>query len=226
MNLERIAEVLAGSGLIIRGGFHPQPVDLVPALSNGQAGGTVVIVGNAGPAMWRVFRDAPERTTRGHPLNTWTRRVMDAIADELAAEVAYPFSGPPYHPFQRWAQKVEPVWPSPIGILIHAQYGLWHGYRAALIFGQHLALPDPVPVECPCDSCVERPCLSTCPVSAFSAEGYDVPRCISHLAREEGRDCIELGCRARRHCPVGVDYQFESAQAELHMQAFFRSNPG
>ena len=35
---------------------------------------------------------------------------------------------------------------------------------------------------------------------------------------------MQLGCRARRHCPVGVDYQYQGLQAELHMQAFFRSN--
>ena len=84
--------------------------------------GTAMLVGNAGPALWRVFkrhlRDEP------HPLNAWTRRVVGAAAQSLGADVVFPFDGPPYHPFQRWAAQAEPVHVSPIGPLIHAEFGL------------------------------------------------------------------------------------------------------
>ena len=96
MNLGRIAEALAKCGLIVRGGFHPQADDLVPALSAGAAVGTLVVVGNAGPSMWRAFADSPERSLTVDPLNSWTRRVVDVVASDLQAEVVYPFSGPPY----------------------------------------------------------------------------------------------------------------------------------
>ena len=39
---------------------------------------------------------------------------------------AVPVRRPPYWPFQQWARRAEPVHPSPIGVLIHPRYGLWH----------------------------------------------------------------------------------------------------
>src|SRR4030095_137820 len=41
----------------------------------------------------------------------------------------------------RWAMRAEAVAPSPLGILIHPDYGLWHAYRGALAFAERLALP-------------------------------------------------------------------------------------
>ena len=226
MNLEAIAETLVPHGLIVRGGFHPTPEDQVPSLSSGASSATVVIVGNAGPAMWAKFANSPERALERDPLNTWTLKVVSASTGSLRAEALYPFSGPPYYPFQRWAQRAESVWPSPIGILIHPESGLWHGYRAALLFEQRLALPAKVALDNPCDSCEERPCLNTCPVGAFTGEGYNVPSCVSHISTQDGSDCISLGCRARRACPVGVAFRYEPPQAQLHQQAFLRSHTG
>ena len=43
-----------------------------------------------------------------------------------ARSALFPFGGPPHFPFQQWARRAEPVHPSPIGLLIHPIYGLWH----------------------------------------------------------------------------------------------------
>ena len=48
----------------------------------------------------------------------------------------------------------------------------------------------------------------------------DVPACAAHLGSQQGTDCMELGCRARRACPVGRAYIYEPAQALFHMSAF------
>ena len=224
MNLDNISDAFVPYGLIVRGGFHPTPEDLVPALPTGQPGGTVVMVGNAGPQMWEQFAGSPEWNLDRDPLNTWTRTVVSAVATDLEAEALYPFSGPPYYPFQRWAQRAEPVWSSPIGILIHPEFGLWHGYRAALIFTPRLVLPERLEVDNPCDSCEDRPCLSTCPVGAFTGEGYDVPGCVSFMSTPDGSDCVSLGCRARRACPVGTPFLYDPPQAQFHQRAFLRSH--
>ncbi len=108
-----------------------------------------------------------------NPLDRWTRRVVDPIADGLGARAAYPF-GEPRWPFQRWALRAETLHPSPLGILIHDEYGLWHAWRAALLFAERLDLPPRSDAPSPCESCAEKPCLSACPVGAFSRSGYDV----------------------------------------------------
>jgi hypothetical protein len=183
-----------------------------------------VLVGNAGPEMWRVF--APKRREEPNPLDGWTRRAVTAAAADLGASLAlFPFEGPPYHPFQRWALKADRVHPSPLGILIHPEFGLWHAYRAALCFEAELALPTQPPAQAPCESCRDRPCLSACPVSAFSASRYDVAACAGHVASPAGAPCRERGCLARHACPVGQSYAYAPAQAGFHMDHFLAGRP-
>jgi hypothetical protein len=207
------------AGLTPRGGFHPRPEDGVPELGPGRPARTLVLVGNAGGAMWRAFSTA--RDTATDRLDDWTREALEALAGRFGATVHFPFSRP-FLPFQRWAQRAEPCHVSPLGILVHPDYGLWHGYRGALAFSGRLELPPPDARPHPCETCDGEPCLRTCPVSAFGPEGYDVAACFRHLATRASRDCMDRGCRARRACPVGRAYRYEPAQARFHMHSFFR----
>lgn len=196
----------------------------MPDLSDGRAAGTLVLVGVVGRGSWETFQNADESRLASHPLDRWSRRVVGELAAELSAQALYPFGEPPFLPFVRWAQRAEPVYPSPIGPLIHPDYGLWHAYRGALAFAGRMALPPPERRARPCDACPDKPCLTACPVGAFSASGYDVPACIAHIAAEPGRECLEGGCLARRACPVGVEHRYARAQMGFHMRAFLDAN--
>jgi hypothetical protein len=217
---------LAGLGLIARGGFHPKPAEGVLALPDGRVAGTLVMVGNAGPALWRVFAAAPEANDGApDPLNRWSERVLGEAARRFGGRALYPFGGPPYRPFVAWAKRAEAVWESPLGMLIHPDYGLWHAYRGALALPGRIALPERGQRAKPCDSCADQPCLSACPVGAFTAAGYgppsyDVAACAGHVGAPAGADCLGLGCRARRACPIGRDYLYDGPQARFHMAAF------
>lgn len=220
--LSQLHEALADHGLLLRGGFHPVPDDGVPGDS-----GTLVLVGNAGPAMWNAFAtvcdaygDAP------NPLDAWISDVLGRVAADAGAVPLFPFGGPPHLPFQRWAQKAEPVHPSPVGVLIHPEFGLWHAYRGALAFAETLDLPPRDIRPSPCATCADKPCLSACPVGAFDGEAYDVPACVGHIRTPAGADCMERGCRARRACPIGQGYVYMPAQAAFHMQAFTAAQSG
>ena len=224
MSPDAVSEAIGPLGLMVRGGFHPSRDDRIPDFADGKPVATVMMEGNAGPAMWEMFSLSPERSLNVDPLNSWTRRVIGEVISSLDARAIYPFDGPPYYPFQRWARQSEPVWSSPIGILIHPEFGLWHGYRAALLFKDRLALPAPIKAHNPCERCVEQPCLKSCPVSAFTGSSYEVTRCVSHISTEVGSDCISLGCEARRACPIGVSFCYDSPQAGFHQRAFLRSH--
>ena len=207
-------------GLVLRGGFDAAAGDGAPAGTE-----TVILIGNAGPALWQAM--AGEMRPEPDPMNTWTRRTLDPIAAEVGAAALYPFGDPPYYPFQRWAQRAEAVHPSPLGILIHPDYGLWHAYRAAFCFPHRVEVPPVAATPSPCEACAERPCLSGCPVGAFSKEGgYDVPACAGHLRTAAGADCLQGGCLARRACPVGQDYRYLDRQSAFHMKAFLAARAG
>ncbi len=222
--IEAVSALLSAHGLIVRGGFHPVPEDAVPGNP-----ATLVLVGNAGPAMWHAF-EAAGTTGRyarsANPLDDWVRDALTEAANALGAAPLFPFGGPPHLPFQRWAQRADVVAPSPLGVLIHPDYGLWHAYRGALAFAERLDLPAPDSRSRPCDTCADKPCLSACPVDAFGPDGYDVPVCVGHISRPEGADCMGLGCRARRACPVGTEFIYEPAYAAFHMAAFKRAQGG
>lgn len=207
----------AAFGLGVLGAFNTEPGDGAPP---GVA--AVALLGYDGPGLWRAFSAGPEYADGDpDPLDRWSRRVGDQLAAALSAEAFYPFGGAPHWPFLRWAARAEALWPSPLGMAISAKRGLWSGYRVALGFREPLAgLPPVAPGAAPCARCAEKPCLSACPVGAFGESGYDIAACAAHLSTDAGADCMAMGCRARRACPVGQAYAPEPAQAAFHMQAF------
>lgn len=222
MDFESVCRSIEQAGIVHRGGFHPRAEDGVPPLASGAMPGTVVLAGMTGACGWDAFRASAEFGSRPDPLDRWSRRVLGELAGVLGAEALFPFGGPPFLPFLRWARRAEPVHPSPMGPLIHPDHGLWHAYRGALAFAERFELPPRQDRPRPCDTCADRPCLATCPVHAFSPAGYDVPACVGFLDGPRGNGCLTAGCLARRACPVGQPYAPE--QMQFHMEAFHRTN--
>jgi hypothetical protein len=217
----RLAKAAAASGLRLRGGFRVAPADAVPALPDGRAAASLALLGPVGGSLWPAFSASPEaRDGVGDPLDRWSRRIVDGLAAQFAAQALYPFGGPPYLPFQRWAMRADSVAPSPLGILIHPEYGLWHGYRGALAFAEPIDWPAAPRRASPCESCAEKPCLSACPVGAFTGPSFRVDACRGHLERPAGAPCLGAGCLARGACPVGRDHAYPAEQIQFHINAF------
>jgi ferredoxin len=234
LDYSHLAQAVDSMGLALRGAFHPTEADQVPDVADRRRTSTMALVGFVGKQNWRSFSMSPEAADRkAHPLDRWSRRVIDQLSGSLGANAIYPFptDAPPYFPFQRWARAAEPVYESPIKILVHPDWGLWHGYRGALLFADHLDLPPRDLRPNPCDTCDAKPCLRACPVGAFEDGAYSVSRCVRHLDSPDGADCLQLGCRARRACPIGAGHRYAPAEAALHMRAFHsrrapRGEPG
>lgn len=226
MTLDDLTRALAPSGLMPLGAFRPEPADDVPG---GEEARAVVLVGNAGPDMWRVF-SAEGLDGEPEPLDRWTRRVLDDAAADLRRRfrarlrVFFPFDGPPYRPFQRWAMRSGTAHATPIGPLIHAVYGTWHAYRGAFVIETPFDAGTAGESASPCLACPDKPCLNSCPVSAFTEDGYDVPACAAWLDENRRGDCMTQGCRARRACPVGRDYHYQADHARFHMQRFLQAH--
>jgi hypothetical protein len=219
---DRLCRRAEAFALAVRGAFHPAPGELAGALP-GVATGTVVLLGFTGGLQWPHFERSSEASDgRPDPLDRWSRRMIGALAREFGALDIYP-SARPLLPFQRFSLRSEPVHSSPIGLLIHPRWGLWHAYRGALVFERRIELPAIEPTPSPCEACSAKPCLSACPVHAFSRGTYDLEACLAHVQSAAGAACREGGCLARRACPVGEEYRYQPTQARFHAEAFLRA---
>ncbi len=230
--LANLQTALAEHGLNVVTSLHEQ-------------GKTIILVGHAGSSIWPHltdwlrangaslqygFRARGVSSSGGSrplsdrildPLDTWSKEVIGAVADDFGGKAIFP-SDQPYQPFQQWAMAATGMKSSPLGILIHPVYGLWHAYRAAIVF-DGVTLSQPVEkLSHPCETCVEKPCLSACPVNAFSGDGYAVEHCRSHVKSDAGQECLTGGCLARRACPVGKAFEYVPEQMQFHMNAFVK----
>lgn len=204
----QVAEAAAPHGLTVAGVAPTAPGD-------GTAAPAVALLApDAG--FWAAFAASPEAADgRPDPVDRWSRRVVGRIACDLRSKALFPFGGPPWRPFTRWARDSGAAWESPVRLLVHDTQGLWISFRGAVALSE---APTAAPLPRPCDAC-PRPCLSACPVGALSSRGYDTAACHAFLDTPGGRDCLEGGCLVRRACPVGAGRR-DPRQSAFHMRAF------
>jgi hypothetical protein len=219
--IEDIAAVLGANGLILRGGFNFSASETPPAGPSGAAAKSVLLVGQAGAAPWPHFVRWREKQPQNlaHPLDAWSREVIGAVAKDFGARAVSP-SDKPYLPFQQWAMRAEGLKPSPLGILMHPRYGLWHAYRGALLFEGELPIVAPQAAIHLCDACVGKPCMKACPVDAYSAEGFAYQSCLTHVRGPAGEPCRGGGCLDRNACPYGAAYRYPVEVQAFHMASF------
>lgn len=225
--LDDIAKRLHSVGLQLRGrALNTDEFDL--------PGQSLILIGNIGGTFWKHFQAA--KVSGANPLDDWVKSIVRPIASEHNA-VAYFPSDQPYQPFQQWAMKAEGIAQSVLGPLIHSEFGTWHAYRAALVMQIDESYQDVVgssyeidsstseiesSIEI-CQTCLDKPCLSKCPVKAFRNGTYDVESCAFFLEKDEGKVCMSSGCQARIACPVGTSFTYSEEQNEFHLTAFLNA---
>lgn len=219
--IDRLTVAIEAEGLMVLGGLSTASGP-IPGAPDGTR--TLILVGWGGGQNWPIFAASSEfGDGLPDPLDRWTKRVVDRIAEPFEAQPLYPSDGPPWYPFQAWALAAGIGFRSPIGLLIHPKYGLWHSYRAALAFTDAFALDPVTPGASPCDSCLDRPCLSACPIGAYRPDGFDVLGCRTHVGSDPGVACRDDGCFSRNACPVGIEWRNSSDQIRFHQRAFLAS---
>ena len=222
MNLADLTDNLEAFGLHLRGVLNLTEEEL-KSLQIDSSARSIALIGNIGSSYWPVFSQSGEYED-GLPdsLDRWSRGVAEQVASKFGLRAVYPFEGPPYYPFLQWAIRAEPLSRSPLGLMIHPQHGLWHSYRFGLLLSQAHTTPaqSNIAVESPCQSCRAQPCLHNCPINAFSSRGYDVDSCAAYLKRTPDARCHQEGCLSRLACPVGKQFQYDSAQHTFHLSAF------
>jgi hypothetical protein len=215
-----IIEALATHGLVLRGGFDFADAGDRPVGPSRNPARSILLVGSAGAGWWAHFCRwrAKHPSHLANPLDTWSRDIIGRIAEDVGARLVMP-NDRPYAPFQQWAMRAEGLKRSPLGLLMHPDFGLWQAYRAALLFDT--SLPEELnrlsaePIHL-CDACIGKPCLKSCPVDAYSQAGFAYQRCLDHVRGDAGAPC-RSGCLDRNACPYGAEFRYP-----VEVQAFFQ----
>ncbi|MGB1208579.1 MAG: ferredoxin [Paracoccaceae bacterium] len=216
MTLEALCAAAKPHALTPRAIVHPDPKTVPRGIR------TLVLLGPDEPTFWPHFTAQPEaQDSAPDPMDRWSRRVLDPIAQRFEGVAILPSDGPPYPAFISWALASGHVWQSPVGLLVHRHAGLFLSFRGAI--GVPDLWPLSAPVPSPCTSCADKPCETACPVGALAAaQIYDVPRCKAHVRSPDGTAC-RTGCLARRICPAGLPLGRALDQSAFHMDAFLRN---
>ena len=202
----------------------------------------LLLWGAVGRGYWRYFLQYHQRASRRHrhPLDNWSQVALQKIiktaqiSGSKKTMLIFPFEHR-HHPskkpiaFQPLAQKLG-FTPSPLGMLIHPQFGLWVGFRGAMV-GRAIAIrrqklprrPASSPAlssslsspSSPCAACINKPCIAACPAGAVQKNGFDYAKCNGYLTTHPGCDCLQGGCLARRACPIGTAYQYTKNQSQF-----------
>jgi epoxyqueuosine reductase len=213
--LHPLHSLLDAEGLVALGTLPPDPAHCPHSAVS------LVLVGPQGGArFWQIITASAEWADgAADPLDRWSKRVLGGIAAGFDGAAIFPSDGPPWPPFLTWAQQTGRAWASPVGMLVHAQAGLWLSFRGALALPFAVVL-DPLPN--PCTTCQTRPCLNACPAGALTSAGYNVPACHAWLDTAPGETCLSEGCQLRAACPASKSHARSHQQSAYHMGQFHK----
>ena len=181
---------------------------------------SVLVLGSGGTGLWEAFcadcRAHPAHLQEElHPLDSFVARSLDQIdptPPESRRWVQCSATEETVVDFRTLALQAGLGWPSLLGLLISPEFGPWMGLRAACFTTEALPQTPPAAGDGPCPGC-PAPCITACPATAVSREGWDVKRCSNH--HFDTTDCAEK-CDARRACPEGEAHRYGDVQTRYH----------
>lgn len=180
-------------------------------------GARLLVLGNGGSRLWQYLLD--QQWDSAEPLDDFTRAVVDREIDHhlggAKRQWVYPVGGQinllAIGRLLHWFK------PSPMGMGINADWGMWSAFRAALWVHYPLAVTEFAgDWISPCEACDAAPCLAACPAEALSREAMpELERCASFRVHTAHGAC-EDRCVARMVCPVQREHQYPLSQIQHH----------
>lgn len=175
----------------------------------------LVLLGHGGRRLWAA-------------LQAWGMQTADPV-DYYSTQIARQFirdylGNPPVFwlypqtgyllPLQRLGELAGWSHPSPLGLGIHPEFGVWFAYRAAFLTTADLPLRVEAQRPSPCETCVQKPCITICPVGAVLPARFDVESC-AHYRLRDGSPCADR-CLARLACPYFPQHRYTLPQIQYH----------
>lgn len=175
----------------------------------------LVLVGHGGRRMWEAMQERGMQTADpiDHYSMSLTRQFIRDYLDDAPVLWLYPGSET-IIPLQQLGEAAGWSRPSPLGSGISPLYGVWFAYRAAFLIDADLPLVWNEPPLSPCDSCVEKPCITTCPVGAVRLDAFAIASCVEQRLRPHS-PCADR-CLARLACPCFPEHRYTVPQMQYH----------
>ena len=176
--------------------------------------GTLLLIGNGGPAFWRAFREAG--VSGSDPVDDFSVDVVTAFLSRqwpgIGYRVVYPANAAVA--LQALGRQVGWHHDSPLKIGINDTWGLWFAYRVLVALEGELPVSAAVSSFNPCESCLDRSCMAACPPGALSDAGLVLASCLDYRTADEST-CADR-CRARLGCPVASEHRYDLDQVQYH----------
>jgi hypothetical protein len=173
---------------------------------------SLLLLGSTGPALWDAM-SAADWLSRPDPVDSWCATRLSELRASLPMRGVFVF--PSRTPVDVLALGRAAGWahPTPLGLGMHPEHGLWVGYRGALLLD--VAVPEAgVRTEVPpCESCEGTPCVGAWLGAAVEPGGLQIAACFEQ--RLTDTPCAQ-SCASRRACPVGVASQYGESQVAHH----------
>jgi epoxyqueuosine reductase QueG len=186
---------------------------------------SILVVGSGGRELWQAMladlRDHPDRlANEAHPLDAFVERQVRKADAALPGGVPRRWffaaaTAEVHLDFRALAHLAGLGRRSRLGLLLHPEYGVWLGLRAACFLASPqaagAAATGPVAGD-PCAGCA-APCIPACPGEAFVEGHWNVDRCSAFHA---AAPTCSASCAARSACIVAPEHRYDADAYRYH----------
>ena len=173
----------------------------------------LILFAHGGNRLWQAVQESPF-ADKEHPIDHFSLHIISSFLEQelqCRYQTIYPF-GQPNIPLQALGKLAGWRHFTPFRLGMHPEFGSWFAYRSVALTDSNLTPSSPATDANPCDTCLEKPCITACPAQALSPESEDngLEKCIRFRLKSDS--VCQVNCLSRCACPVGKEHGYSPEQ--------------